>query len=201
MEFDAIWCSVLRVPRSTVGSDWRFKILSGSHLQDQLRAENVDTSAIANSPPMHNAHEGPVSRTSRNFSSDIKHPVVSSIRRLFEHWNLSVILPPFFDLFSFATISGWDAATAWANREFKIYDATAATTPQILHISWSKTKALHALHVPFTFLYISFPFSANLRREMTTSQVLQRTWRHSCEFEFPSFPTTIHTAPTTKETT
>ena len=118
MEFDAIWCSVLRVPRSTVGGDWRFKILSGSHLQGQLRAENVDTSAIANSPSLYTAQEGPISRTSRNFSSDINHPFVSSIRRLFEHWNLSVILPPLFwfiDLFRFASISGRDAATTWAN--------------------------------------------------------------------------------------
>jgi len=37
----------------------------------------------------------------------------------------------------------------------------------------------------FSFLYISFPFSANLRRKMTISQVLQKT--HSCaEIEFSS---------------
>ena len=33
----------------------------------------------------------------------------------------------------------------------------------------------HALHMLFLFLYISFQFSANLRREMTVSQILQRT--------------------------
>ena len=36
-------------------------------------------------------------------------------------------------------------------------------------------KALHAPRVPFLFLYISFLFSANVRREMIISQVLQRT--------------------------
>ena len=56
-------------------------------------------------------------------------------------------------------------------REFKINDATAATTPQNL----TKTKVLHALHVHFLIPCISFEFSTNLRREMTISQVLQRT--------------------------
>ena len=58
------------------------------------------------------------------------------------------------------------------NRELKIYDVKAATTPQILHIYGTETKALHVLHVLFLFLYIAFPFSANLRREMAISQVL-----------------------------
>ena len=44
-------------------------------------------------------------------------------------------------------------------------NATAAT----------KTKVLHALRVLFLTPCISFKFSANLRREMTISQVLQRT--------------------------
>ena len=34
------------------------------------------------------------------------------------------------------------------------------------------------------FLCISFPFSENLRREMTISQVIKRTWTHRREFEF-----------------
>ena len=57
-------------------------------------------------------------------------------------------------------------------REFKIFDATEATTPQSLHIT--KTKPLHALHV-LLFLYISFLFSTNMRREKTISQVTKRT--------------------------
>ena len=39
------------------------------------------------------------------------------------------------------------------------------------------------------FLYISFPFSTNLRREKTISQVLTRTWTHRRKLEF-SFPCT-----------
>ena len=78
------------------------------------------------------------------------------------------------------------------NREFKIYDATAATAPQILHISWTKTKPLHALHVLLLFLYISFPFSANLRREMTVSEVLKRTWTHKRKFGFSFLALTPH---------
>ena len=62
-----------------------------------------------------------------------------------------------------------------AIREFKINDATAARTPQNLHTLLTKTKFLHALHVLFLIPCISFKFSANLRREMTISQVLQRT--------------------------
>ena len=84
--------------------------------------------------------------------------------------------------------------TTWSNREmvaetrcyireFKIYEAKAATTPQILHTLWTKTKALHTFYVFSLFPFISYPFSANLRREMTISQVLQRTWTHRCEFE------------------
>ena len=54
------------------------------------------------------------------------------------------------------------------SRGLKIYDAKMATkTSQILHIQRARTIALHALHVHFSFLYISFTFSANLRREMT----------------------------------
>ena len=41
-----------------------------------------------------------------------------------------------------------------------------------------------------SFLYISFRFLANLRREITISQVLQRTWTHSREFEFSYLPLT-----------
>ena len=36
----------------------------------------------------------------------------------------------------------------------------------------------------FLFLDISFPFSANLRREMTISHVLQGTWTHRHVFSF-----------------
>ena len=41
------------------------------------------------------------------------------------------------------------------NRELKIYDVKAATTPQILHIYGTKTKALHFLHV-FFFYFCTF---------------------------------------------
>ena len=44
----------------------------------------------------------------------------------------------------------------------------------------------------FLFLFISFLFYANLYREMTFSQVLQRTRTHSREFEFPSLDLTSH---------
>ena len=56
----------------------------------------------------------------------------------------------------------------------------------------AKYRASHALHAPFSFLYISFMFSASLRREMTISQVLQRTWTHSRQFEFSSLAFTPH---------
>ena len=49
--------------------------------------------------------------------------------------------------------------------EFKIHRKMA-------YYSLQKIVPLHALHVLLLFLYISFPFSANLRREMTISQVL-----------------------------
>ena len=68
-----------------------------------------------------------------------------------------------------------DKAVNKNSREFKINDATAATIPQNLHTSLTITKVLHALHVLFLIPCISFKFSANLRREMTISQVLQRT--------------------------
>ena len=38
------------------------------------------------------------------------------------------------------------------------------------------------------FLYVSFLFSANLRREMTISRVIKRTWTHSSKFEFSFLP-------------
>ena len=60
-------------------------------------------------------------------------------------------------------------------REFKINDATAATTPQNLHTYLTKTKVLHALQVHFLIPCISFKFSTNLRREMTISRALHRT--------------------------
>ena len=44
----------------------------------------------------------------------------------------------------------------------------------------------------FLFLYISLPFSANLRREMTISQVLQKTLTNSREFEFSFLALTLH---------
>ena len=79
-----------------------------------------------------------------------------------------------------------------SNKQFKIYDATAATTPQILHMQWTKTNLLHVLHVLLLFLSISFPFSANLRRGMTFSQVIKRTWKHRREFEFSFLTLTPH---------
>ena len=72
-------------------------------------------------------------------------------------------------------ISGFVERFYCLNREFKINDATTATTLQNLHAEVTKTKVLHALHVLFLIPCISFKFSANLRREMTISQVLQRT--------------------------
>ena len=44
----------------------------------------------------------------------------------------------------------------------------------------------------FLFLDISFPFSANLRREMTISHVLQGTWTHRREFVFSLLALTPH---------
>ena len=52
------------------------------------------------------------------------------------------------------------------------------------HIYFTKTKPLHVLDVLLLFLYISFPFSANLRPEMTITQVIKRTGTHKREFEF-----------------
>ena len=42
--------------------------------------------------------------------------------------------------------------------------------------------ALHALHVPFTFVYISLPSSPKWRREMTKFKVLWRMLTHDDEF-------------------
>ena len=109
-------------------------------------------------------------------------------------------------------------------KEFQICDATATTKPEFLHnylITKNKSSAPLS-RTFFLFLYMSFPFSANLRREMTTSQVLQGTWTRSREFEFPFLaltpqrsyliperptttlndpqrPQTIHNAPTNSE--
>ena len=85
-------------------------------------------------------------------------------------------------------------------RAVKIYDATAATTSQILHIVWRKAKALHAPRVLFFFLFlqISFSFLTNMWRKMTIiSQVLQGTWTQprtwSCFSSFDTAP--LHSFP------
>ena len=59
-------------------------------------------------------------------------------------------------------------------REFKINDATAATTKFAYLIDKNKSFARPS-RAFFLIPYISFKFSANLRREMTISQVFQRT--------------------------
>ena len=46
--------------------------------------------------------------------------------------------------------------------------------------------ALHALHVRFTFLYISLLSSPKRRREMTKFKVLWSTLAHDDEFSFLS---------------
>ena len=51
-----------------------------------------------------------------------------------------------------------------ANREFKTHNATAATKPQILHILMNKSQSFARPSSVSLFLYISFAFSANLRR-------------------------------------
>ena len=48
------------------------------------------------------------------------------------------------------------------------------------------------LCTPFTCFYYYLPFSANLRREMTISQVLTRTWTHRRELEFSFLALTLH---------
>ena len=60
------------------------------------------------------------------------------------------------------------------------------------HIYSTKTKPLHVLHVLLLFLYISFPFSANLRPEITITQVIKRTGTHKREFEFSLLVLTPH---------
>ena len=53
--------------------------------------------------------------------------------------------------------------------------------PQNLHTNWQKQK-----------FCISFKFSANLRRKMTISQVLQRTWTLRRKFEYSFLALTPH---------
>ena len=78
-------------------------------------------------------------------------------------------------------------------RELEIYDATSAKMSQILYMNKNK-RFPHALHVLFKFLYgdIFFPFAAIMRREMTISKVIQRTWTLSREIWFSFLALTPH---------
>ena len=80
------------------------------------------------------------------------------------HWHI-------LHIFSNLNISGTDADI----REFKINDMPAAKTPQNLHTQLTKKKFCTPFMYLFYFSAFFFSFSANLHREMTISQVLQRT--------------------------
>ena len=53
-----------------------------------------------------------------------------------------------------------------------------------LHIWQWKTVVLHALHVQFSFLYISMLFSSFQRRETTCFAVVWKTWAYGENFQY-----------------
>lgn len=96
---------------------------------------------------------------------------------------------------------GGELACIWClwprfHRKASYWPLTSSTTPtprQWHHHKFeylmNKNKSCESpSRAFFLFPYISFPFSANLRREMTIAQVLQRT----CEFEFSFSALTPH---------
>ena len=63
---------------------------------------------------------------------------------------------------------------------------------KICILNWQKQEFCTPFTCFFLIPCISFKFSANLRREMTISQVLQRTWTLRRKFEYSFLALTLH---------